>query len=240
MKIKLDKSTAVKIATVILFSFSVLCRAEEKVVNYKLAEKYFSENYLYTINEIEGIKETVNAIESLDLLARKPAYVRYFDLGDEYEGKVSTKEEKGKNENAPEKDRRKYLIIAINCYEIVSRSQIADLQDRAKKAVKRCRQRFVSSNPGEFEDALEILQRCIDISEDPSKENKQSKLKGYLGRGNQCEEMANQATDLVMKKKYAGSALDFYGIVSQYTEDEELRKQANDARLRMLQLLASF
>ncbi len=223
-------------AAVFLLIFNSFCE-EEKKDTKQLPDKYFTEDYLYSISFLQGMTETIEAIESLDMAARKPAYMRYLELGNEYESKAESVKGKAKelSEQTALDEQRGDLLIAINCFEIVSRSSIFDLKDNAQRGVKKCRNKLVSLKSGDYEDQYLILQRCIDVDQDSNLKEREKKIRAYYERGKEYEDKANKEHN----QKDFQAALDFYGMAASYTKDPELKKQANDARTRCVKILSN-
>jgi len=217
--------------------FNVFC--EEKNV---LPERYFSEDYLYGICFLQGLNETVKAVDSLNMDARRAAYVRYLDMANEYEAKAELakgKTEGGPGQISPEEQRRS-LLIALNCFEIVAKSPVFELKGNGERGIKRCRNKLLALKPGEFEDQYLILQRCIDVDQNPDVKKKEEELRAYYERAKEYEDKAGKASDKEYKRKNVLAALDFYGIVVSFTKDGDLKKQANDARIRCVKMMANL
>lgn len=228
---------------VFYMALSAFCPGQEqKESGNQFPEIYFSEGYLAGICALEGIDETVTAIESVsDIKERKSVYARYFKLAGEYE----TKGEGDNGKKAAEvtispEDRARYLLIAVNCFDIASRSPVWKLKNEAREGLERCRHKLMSVKPSGAEDKYMMLQRCIDVDADRNSKNREAKLTAYFERAREYEEKANKSVDKESKKEYIEAALNFYSMVNTFTKDKNLQKQANDARTRLVQALSKL
>lgn len=222
------------------FVFNSFC--EEKKDGGALPERYFSEDYLYSTCFLQGLNETVKAVDSLDMDAKKSAYVRYLDMANEYEAKAELakgKAQEGHGQPSPDEQRRD-LLIALNCFEIVAKSPIFELKGNGERGIKRCRAKLLALKPSEFEDQYLVLQRCIDVDQNPDVKKKEEELRAYYERAKEYEDKANKASDKEYKRKNVLAALDFYGIVVSFTKDIDLKKQANDARTRCVKMMTNL
>ncbi|MFA5165281.1 MAG: hypothetical protein WC481_06945 [Candidatus Omnitrophota bacterium] len=225
------------ISIMVFLSLCVPAFAGDGADPKQLPEKYFAEDYLYGICFIQGLNETIKAIESLDLSSRRPTYVRYLEMANEYESMADNKKSKDGNGQLLPDDQRRYLLIALNCFELVSKSSVLEIKGSGEKGIKRCREKLLSLKADEFEDQFLVLQRCIDIDQSQDVKKKEEKLLAYYQRGKEYEDKADKSSDNGYKKKNYLAALDFYGIVVSFTKDKDLKKQAGEAKVRCIKAM---